>query len=147
ISSGMAAATLGANAAVNVNNRTELPVTVAGTTTLTFTAKNTGPRGNEIRIRAAIIQGTTATTVSPNNTSTALSSGATSDNWTTALSTILPVRYYYIISPSSDVSGNTFDDLATQLLSQALPAVGIRQRLFSAAVGTQSAGSTVAANA
>lgn len=149
ITNGMAVDTLGAAAVISVNNKTHFPVTVAynsSTDTFTFTAKNTGPRGNEIRIRAAIVQGTTATTVTPNNVSTAMTGGATSDSWTSALATILPTRYYYIVSPSTDVTGNTFDDLVTQVLAQAQPAIGIRQRVFSAAVGSQSAGSTVAAN-
>lgn len=147
ITNGQSIAALGAAAAIQVNNKTHLPVTVAFVTdTFTFTSKNTGPRANEIRIRGAIVNGTTATTVTPNNTSTALTSGATEDSWTTALATLLPRRYYYIVSPSSNISGTNFDDAVTQLMAQALPLTGIRQRMIAGFVGTQSAGSTIAAN-
>jgi phage tail sheath gpL-like len=148
ITNGQAIASLGAAAVIQINNRTHLPVTAAFVTdTFTFTSKNTGPRANEIRVRMLIVGGTTATTVTPNNTSTALTSGATEDSWTNALATILPVRYYYIISPSSNVSGTNFDDLSTQVKAQALPITGIRQRVIAGYVGSQANGSTVAATA
>lgn len=148
INNGDAIATIGANAVIQINNHTELPVTVGfNTATLTFTAKNTGPRTNEIRVRMQIINGSTATTITPNNVSTALTSGATEDSWTTALSTILPARYYYIVSPSTNTSGTNFDDLVTQVIAQALPVTGIRQVVIAGFTGTQSAGSTIAANA
>lgn len=148
IANGDSLATIGAAAVIQINNHTELPVTAAFVTdTFTFTSKNTGPRANEIRVRMQIISGTTATTVTPNNVSTALTSGATEDSWTTALATILPSRYYYIVSPSSNVSGTNFDDAVAQVKAQALPITGIRQVLISGFVGTQSAGSTIAATA
>lgn len=147
VATGNTNAVVGAAAVIQCNNKTEWPVTFAGTTTLTATAKQKGPRGNEIRIRAAFINadGTIGLSVTPNNTSTALTSGATSDTWTTALATLLPGRYYYIVSPSNDVAGATFDDLVTQVLTQALPATGIRQRVITGHVGTQANASTVAA--
>lgn len=147
IDSGQSIASLGAAAVIQINSRTHLPVTVAFVTdTFTFTSKNTGPRANEIRVRMAIVNGSTATTVTPNNVSTALTSGATEDSWTTALATILPSRFYYIVSPSTNVSGTNFDDLVTQVKAQALPLIGIRQRVIAGYVGTQANGSTVAAN-
>lgn len=141
--------TLGAALAVSINNQTRWPITASynsGTDTLTVTARQKGPRGNEIRVWAKIISGSTATTIT-NNASTPLASGATADSWTTALATIVSTRYYYIASPSSDVAGTTYDDLVTQVLSQALPISGIRQRVFAGFVGTLANGSTVAANA
>ncbi len=143
-------ATIGAAAAVQGNNLTHLPVTFGfNTATLTATARNKGLRSNEIRLRGAIIQtdGTIATTVTPNNTSTALTGGTTSDSWTAALVTMLPTLYDYIVSPSSDVTATTFDDLVTQVISQALPATGIRQRVIAASIDTQANASTVAATA
>lgn len=143
------AATIGANAVIQINNNTHWPVTASGTSTITFTSKQTGPRANEIRVRAAIVQtsGTIATTLTPNNTSTALTAGATDDSWTTALATILPTLYYYIVSPSTSTSGTNFDDLVTQVIAQSLPATGIRQRVIAGSVDTQANASTVAANA
>jgi phage tail sheath gpL-like len=142
--------TIGANAVIAGNNVTDLPVTCTfSTPNVVVTSRQTGPRANEIRVRAAIINtdGTIATTVTPNNTSTALTSGATADSWTTALGTILPTQYDYIVSPSTDTAGTTYDDLVTQVLSQALPATGIRQRVIAASIDTQANASTVAANA
>jgi phage tail sheath gpL-like len=148
IANAQAIASIGAAAVVDIMNRTELPVTVAFVTnTFTFTSKNTGPRANEIRVRQAIVNVTTATTVTPNNVSTALMSGATDDSWTNALATILPARYYFIISPSTNVSGTNFDDLVAQVTAQALPLTGIRQRVIAGFTGTQANGSTIAANA
>lgn len=147
ISNGQSIAALGAAAVIQINSRTFLPVTVAFVTdTFTFTSKNTGPRANEIRVRMAIVNGTTATTVTPNNVATALTSGATEDSWTTALATILPTRFYYIVTPSSNVTGTNFDDLVAQVTAQALPLTGIRQRVIAGYVGSQANGSTVAAN-
>jgi len=148
IANGQLIAAIGAAAVIQINSRTHLPVTVAFVTdTFTFTSKNTGPRANEIRVRMAIVNGTTATTVTPNNVATALTGGATEDSWTNALATILPTRYYYIISPSTNVSGTNFDDLVAQVKAQALPLTGIRQRVIAGFVGSQAAGSTIAANA
>jgi phage tail sheath gpL-like len=147
ISNGQSIASLGAAAVIQINSRTHLPVTVAFVTdTFTFTSKNTGPRANEIRVRMAIVNGTTATTVTPNNVSTALTSGATEDSWTNTLATIISTRFYYIISPSTNVSGTNFDDLVTQVKAQALPLTGIRQRVICGYTGSQANGSTVAAN-
>jgi phage tail sheath gpL-like len=149
ITSGNTASAIGDNVVISVNNMTHWPVTCGNSSgTLTFTSKNKTPRANEIRVRAAILfaTGTIGTTVSPSNTSTALTSGATEDSWTTILSTILPTRYYYIVTPSTNVTGTNFDDLVTQVLSQALPATGIRQRVIAGSVDTQANASTVAAN-
>lgn len=140
-------ATTGAALVTAINNQTNWPITAAfSTPNVVVTAKNLGPRGNEIRVWAQMISGTTAQTIG-NTSSTPLASGATSDSWTTALATILPTRYYYIVSPSSDTAGTTFDDLVTQVLLQAQPITGIRQRVFSGYIGSQANGSTVAANA
>ncbi len=139
--------TIGAAVVVSVNNNAHWPVTAAyntGTNTVTFTAKNHGPRGNEIRMWAAV-QGTNATTVSV-TVSTALSGGTTEDSWTNTLATLSASGYYYIVSPSTNMSGTNFDDLVTQVKAQADPLVGIWQIIVAGHVGTQSAASTVAAN-
>lgn len=128
-----------------INGQTNWPFTAGNSAgVVTLTAKIAGPRGNEIRGRAVIVSGTPATS-SDVPTSTAFTSGATADSWTAALATILPSRYYYIVSPSNDVAGTTFDDLLAQVTSQALPVSGIRQLVVAGHVGTQSAASTIAA--
>jgi len=149
IVSGDTPTTAGDKLVIAINNKTEWPFTAANATgTVTLTSKCKTPRANELRVKAAIVlpTGTIAMTVTPNDTSTAFTSGATEDSWTTALATILPTRYYYIVSPSTNLSGTNFDDLVTQVLSQALPATGIRQRVIAASVDTQANASTVAAN-
>jgi phage tail sheath gpL-like len=145
IASGQLIATIGANLAVAINNKTSWPITAAfATATLTITSKQAGPRGNEIRVWARIISGSPTTTIT-NNVSTPLASGATADSWTTALSTIYPVRFYYIVSPDTSVSGTTYDDLVTQVIAQSAPLIGIRQVVMAASVGTQASASTIAA--
>ncbi|MFA5186332.1 MAG: hypothetical protein WC551_07655 [Patescibacteria group bacterium] len=133
-----------------INNESNWAVTAeapgGAPTTVLITSKNKGPRVNEIRVRSIII-GTPATTVSGAATSTALSGGATEDDWTNTLAEILSSRYYYIVSPSTSVAGHTFDDLLSQVLTQALPVNGTRQVVIAGSVDTQSNASTVAANA
>lgn len=138
---------IGAALAQSINNMTRWPITAtynSSTDTLTVLSRNHGLRANEIRVSAKIVSGSTATTIA-NNVSTPLAGGTTADSWTTALATILPTRYYYICSPDTSVSGTTFDDLVTQVLTQANPLLGIRQVVVSACIGTQGAGSTIAA--
>lgn len=148
LTSGQVVNAIGAAAVQAVNNQTRWPVTAGfntGTGVLTLTAKQHGPRGNEIRVWFQII-GTTATTIA-NNVSTPLAGGTTDDSWTTALATIQPSRYYYTIVPGTSVSGTTFDDLVTQVIGNAAPLIGLRQTVIAGYVGTQSGGSTIAANA
>jgi phage tail sheath gpL-like len=134
-------------AAQKINNQTNWPVTASpSSSTYVITSKNKGLRVNEIRVRSVVI-GSCGMTSSGAATSTALSGGTVTDEWTTALAAILPYRFYYIISPSSAIDAHTFDDLLTQILLQALPVSGLRQEVFAGFVGTQSAGSTIAANA
>lgn len=147
LTSGMLVDTIGAALVTSINSQTRWPITAgynAGTDTLTVTAKNRGPRGNEIRCWAVVI-GSTATTIA-NNVSTPLAGGTTEDSWTTALATTASARYYYNISPSTNTAGTNFDDLVTQVIAQAAPTTGIRQVVIAGHVGTQSAASTVAAS-
>jgi hypothetical protein len=133
-------------AAQKINNQTTWAVTCTpSSATYVINSKNLGPRANEIRVRAVML-GAPGMTVSGAATSTPLASGATADSWTTALAAIAPFRFYYIISPSSSISGTTFDDLLTQVLAQALPVSGNRQIVVTGHVGTQNAASTIAAN-
>lgn len=148
LTSGQVVNSIGAALVAAINNQTRWPITAGfntGTGVLTVTAKQHGTRGNEIRVSAVVI-GANATTIA-NNVSTPLAGGTTEDSWTTALATIASARYYYIVSPSTNTAGTNFDDLVTQVVSQAAPLTGIRQVVVAGHVGTQSAASTVAANA
>jgi phage tail sheath gpL-like len=134
-------------AAQRINNQAHWPVTANPSgSTIVITSKNLGPRANEIRVRALMLKAASMT-VAGAATSTALSGGATSDDWTNVAATIAPSRFYYIVSPSNDIAGHTFDDLLTQVMEQALPANGRRQLIISGHVGTQNAAATIAANA
>jgi phage tail sheath gpL-like len=146
ISTGDLPATTAASAVQAINNKSHWPVTAsASSATVTLTSKNLGPRANEIRCRAIMLQ-SPGMTVSGAATSTAMINGATTDDWTNALATIAASRFYYIVSPSSDITAHTFDDLITQVLTQALPINGRRQLVITGSVGTQNAASTIAAN-
>jgi phage tail sheath gpL-like len=117
----------------NINAKTHWPVTagnVAGVVTLT--AKVAGLRGNWIRFQAAITSGIATTTTA--TTDGFLTSGATADSNTTALATILPKRYYYLVSEAEDAT--QFGALVSQVNTQAAPTTGIRQRAFTGSVDT-----------
>jgi len=137
--------TIAAAAAVAVNNKSFWAVTATSALgVLTLTSKNKGPRNNDLRARWFIVQGTPGYTLDT-NVSTSFTSGATSDDWTNALATALPGFYYYNVSPSNATAGNTLTSLMNQVTTQAQPVTGIRQKVITAWVGTQSSGSTVAA--
>jgi len=142
ITSGDTAIVIAGNVAAAINAKTKWAVTAAngGTATCTITARQKGPRGNFIRYQASITAGigTTATAA----TDTQLTSGATADSNTAALSTILPQRYYYIASSAEDAS--QFGAVNTQVLSQALPTSGIRQRCFAGSTDTLGNVTTIA---
>jgi phage tail sheath gpL-like len=148
VASGDTPAVQGANAVIQINNKTSWPVTASGTSTITFTAKQKGIRGNEIRVRAVYqdLDGTIASTLTPNNTSTALTGGTTEDDWTNALATVIGARYYWNVSPALTVGSTTYNELVTQTLNKALPVAGLREVVIAAAKGTQGAASTIAAN-
>jgi phage tail sheath gpL-like len=144
VASGDAVDTIGAAMATNINTKTHWPVTAAydsGTDTLTITAKQKGPRGNDIRFQAATI-GSIGTTLTGGATDTALSSGATADSNTAALATILPDRYFYIVSAADD--STQLGALVTQVNTQALASTGIRQGVFAGYTGTLANGITLA---
>lgn len=141
ITSGDTATAIGAAIAVSVNAKTHWPVTAgASTGTVTLTAKQTGPRGNWIRFQASITSGIATTTTA--GTDAFLSGGATADSNTTALSTILSKKFYYIVSAAEDAT--QFGALSSQVNTQAAPTTGIRQRCFAGSVDTLANATTVA---
>jgi phage tail sheath gpL-like len=145
VTSGDAVDTIGAAMAAAVNTMTHWPVTASydsGTDTLTITARLKGPRGNEIRYQILAVSGLTGTTFSTGSTPTALSSGATADSNTSALATILPDRYYYIVSAAND--STQLGALVTQVNTQAVATTGIRQRVFAGYTGSLANGITLA---
>jgi phage tail sheath gpL-like len=86
-------------------------------------------------MQALITPGTatigTTTTLTAN---TVLTGGTTPDSNTTALATIKPGSYYYIISCDSDATN--IGAIVTQVNTMAQPTNGIRQRVFAGSMDT-----------
>lgn len=134
ISSGDVIATIATNTAAAINQKINWGVTAsAALGVVTVTAKQKGPRGNEFRYMARVSTGIT-TAVTP-TTDTAFSGGTTADSFTNALATILPKRYYYIVSPTSDSTLN--GAILTQVNSVALPLNGnLTERIVAGSTDT-----------
>lgn len=130
INIGDTATIIGGNVAASINGQFRWPVTAANASgVVTITANVPGLEGNWIRVQALITPATSViTTTATLVANTNLSGGTTADSVTTALTTILPTRYYYIISHDSDAANN--GAIVTQVNSQAVPTTGIRQRVF-----------------
>lgn len=126
--------TVATNVCLTLNAVTFLPFTAGSSAgVITLTAKIAGPRGNQIRFQTAILAGTTAMTTSV-TADTAFTGGATADSNVTALATILANKYYRIVSAANDAT--QLGALITQVNNQALPLVGIRQRVFAGSIDT-----------
>lgn len=136
INTGDTPTTIAANIVASVNSQTRWPVTASPAAgVITYTAKIAGPEGNWIRMQA-LITPTTATigTTTTLTANTFLTSGATADVNTTALTTIASARYFYIVSGDSDATN--LGRLVTQVNSQALPLNGIRQNVVFGSMDT-----------
>lgn len=148
VASGGSVQTQAQDAASAINTKTHWPVTAAAAIDgagpawkVTLTAKQKGPRGNDIRIQHAVI-GTPGTTLAGAATDTALTGGATADSNASALATILPDRYFYIVSAADDAT--QLGALVTQVNTQALASTGIRQGVFAGYSGSLANGITLA---
>ncbi len=136
IASGDTATVIAAAIKALINAQTTWPVTADNSAgILTITWKTKGPQGNWGRYSSTITGGiaTTGTTAV-----TYMTGGTTADVYTTALATILPYRFYYIVTEASSISGASTQTTAvvTQVGTQALPITGIRQRVFNGSVDT-----------
>ncbi len=141
ITTGDTPTVIAAAVAANINAQSHWPVTASASVgTVTITARQKGLRGNWIRYMAAITSGigTTATASSD----AFLSGGTTADSNTTALATILPKKYYYIVSAAEDAT--QFAALAGQVSTAAAPTSGLRQRCFCGSVDTLANATTIA---
>jgi phage tail sheath gpL-like len=128
-----------------VNKQTHWGVQATATATgtwgfVTITAKQKGPRGNDIRFMPQIDPGIGMSL--PTAVDRALASGATADDNTTALSTINNSKYYYIVSAASDATqlGATVSQVGTN----AAPTTGIRQRVIGGSIDTLANTNTIA---
>lgn len=140
ITSGDAAATIGAAIVTAINSKLEWPVTASGTTTITVTASQLGPRGNWLRAMTYITPGIT-TTLS-GGTDAFFTAGATADSNVTALSTILRREFMYIVSAAEDAT--QVGALTTQVGIQALPTNGILGNVIYGSTTTLAASITIA---
>jgi phage tail sheath gpL-like len=151
ITAGDTAITQAANAAAKFAEQLDWPVAAAvggvgNEHILTVTAANLGPRGdyilNRVRTYERVASGTTVTP-------SAVTSGTTDDDFTTALTQIEKREYYYQVNPKSGTSAATSTDNglgehAAFITSQALPGVGIRQQMIFGMVNTQANSTTLA---
>lgn len=141
IASGDTVTTIAAAAKAAINGKLDWPVTADNSAgVLALTAKQLGLRGNWLRYWSRIFPscGTTTSTSSV----AFMTGGSTADSSTTALATILPTRYYYIVSAAQDAT--QAGALLTQVNTQALPITGIRQRVFVGSVDTAANAITIA---
>ncbi len=132
-----------------VNAKTHWAVTAdnaAGTSpVLTLTAKNKGPRGNFLRGSAATYGSGVGTTVSP-SVPTVFAGGTVEDDYTAALATILARRFYYVVSAANNANAGTqLSAVISQVNDQAMPTVGIRQRVIAGSTASYSTAATLAA--
>lgn len=137
VTSGDTVSTIATNVAAQVNSQLNWPVTASPSSgTVTLTSKQKGPRGNAIRFAARIVGIGAGTTSSAQNFAN-LSGGTTADNWTNALATINPKKFTYIVSGGED-SGPSGDLglLVAQVVSNANPIPGIRQRVMGGFTGS-----------
>lgn len=126
-------AAIATNLASAINGRDYWPFTAsaAASGTVTLTAKVTGANGNQHRYMCKVFGSSTGITVTP-STSTALSSGSGSVDYTNVLAAIAEEEFYYIVPENSDQT--TLALIKTQIATQALPINGRRQRLMAASV-------------
>lgn len=144
VSTGDTPTTQAANAVININSQTRWPVTATSAAgVITLTSKQKGLRANFIRYFAQIRPGTSGVTVTP-TISTLQSGGTVSDsaNQAAALATLLPFRYYYLVSAAEDAT--QLGALLAQVNAQALPVSGMTQRVVAGSQDTLANCTTIA---
>lgn len=125
---------IAASLVLAINAKTHWSCTASNASgVITLTAKQAGLRGNFTRYFAQVLPTTSGVSATP-TASTAFTGGSVADSNTTALTTISPERYYYIVSAAQDAT--QAGALLSQVNTQALPVTGIRQRVFVGSVDT-----------
>lgn len=141
VASGDAATAIGAAIAAAINAKGDWPATAANVSgTVTATAKNLGPRGNFLALRARIIAGTGVGVTPP--ASGYLTGGATSDDPQTALDVIAAVRRRYLVAPYSDAT--QLGKFRSHVDSEDEPLVGHRKHVIFGSVDTLANTTTLA---
>lgn len=154
---GETAAAFGAKVVAAINSKTHLPVTAAGTTVATLTAKIKGASQGTasvgvIRFRCAILSGTGLTVAASAaalglSTGVAGADGTTTEvaNMTSALTGALGSRYYYVVFPNSVAA--SLAAMNSHLTAKALPKAGMLQVAITGYTGTLATGITLATGA
>lgn len=123
---GESIAVIGARLDAAMDAVQDLPVTTAfAVATLTATAKNTGPRGNFIALRARCTPGTGLTVTPP--ASGYLTGGATSDDPQTSLDVQQAYRRGFLVAPYSD--STQLAKFKTHVDAQEEPLAGNRKQV------------------
>ena len=143
ITNGDTAIAIAANVSSSINSKLDWAVTAAngGLAICTITAKQKGLRGNWLR-GSSVVLGTGVGTTSSVTAQLFFTGGTTADSNVAALATILPSRFYYIVSAAEDAT--QLGAVASQVNTQALPTVGIRQRVVGGSVDTSGNATTIA---
>lgn len=141
VSSGDSATVIGAAVAAAITAKTNWPVTAtASTGTVTVTAKNKGPRGNFLAVRARVLTYTGVAVTPPS--SGFLTGGTTSDDPQPALDTLATVQRRYLVSPYSDAT--QLAKFKSHLDAQDDPSIGHRRQCIWGSIDTLAGTTTLA---
>lgn len=118
--------------AAAINAETDSPVAAVNAAgTVTVTAKQAGPKGNNISLRTLL---TGATGISHTTVNARLTGGTTDDDPQNALDAVAPERYPYIVA--SHVGSTNLAKYKTHVNDGAEPLTGSRQRFFYGSIDT-----------
>lgn len=138
---GESATTIGARVETYIDNVGDAPVTSAAVTgTVTCTAKNKGPRGNHIAVRARVTPGTGVGVTPP--ASGYLTGGTTSDDPQTSLDVQTAFRRGYLVAPYSD--STQLAKFKTHLDAQEEPLAANRKQAIFGSIDTLANTTTLA---
>lgn len=148
IESGDATTTIASAAEAAIDDKFDWPISasVASSTVTVTVVSPLGPRGDyTLQGLRMYFRKNVATTVTPS----AITSGATDDDHTTALAVLATRNLYYQVSSktltgAATTTDNGIGEHAAQITSLALPAKGIRQELHFGFVGQSSSVTTIA---
>lgn len=150
ITTGDTATVIGAAIEAAINNKTHLPFTASNSSgTVTVTGKVDGVILNSVRIRCRIIGTGVGTTV---NMTADTAFGASGESgaaigvgvisMTSALATMLPRKFDVILC--GEQSGAAIDAIMDQVMVQAEPSTGFRQKVYAGSALSPSSAATLA---
>jgi phage tail sheath gpL-like len=136
VTAGDSASTIGTAITAAINAAADLPVTAAGTSTVTMTARNKGAWGNGLTLRQDLAPGEAAAepTITGGMTLNAFASGATDPDPTTALAALGDTWYTFIVCPYDNIGATTVAIAALEAAGVARIDPGIK-RPFAGVLG------------